>query len=78
MIPERPNGDSLVVMLIHSLLQIRGHHEIPSICNLPGREQWQLNLPPVPNVGQSQTAIAAWVTPEDSQSIIQAVGGYLE
>lgn len=44
----------------------------------PGHRQWEITLPPIPDRGQSRTAIVAWVTPLQSQSIIQATGGYLD
>jgi len=44
----------------------------------PGHRQWEIALPPIPDRGQSRTAIVAWVTPLQSQSIIQATGGYLD
>lgn len=43
-----------------------------------GSNQWTLTLPAPPDAGQTQTAIAVWVTPENSMEIIQATGGYLQ
>lgn len=43
-----------------------------------GNNRWTLTLPTMPDVGQAQTAIAVWVTPENSMEILQATGGYLQ
>jgi hypothetical protein len=45
---------------------------------IDGSEQWQVELPPVPDVGQQHTALAVWVSPDNSQQVLQALGGYLE
>lgn len=45
---------------------------------LPGNQNWTLLLPEVPNKGQQQTAIAAWVSDSQTNEVLQAVGGYLE
>ncbi|PXF33059.1 hypothetical protein WH50_00560 [Pokkaliibacter plantistimulans] len=39
---------------------------------------WQLTLPPVPRLGQQQTALVMWVSPANSLKAIQATGGYLQ
>ena len=44
---------------------------------ISGPRTWALDLPDVPALGQQRVALAAWVTPKDSQTVIQAVGGYL-
>jgi len=44
----------------------------------PGKGRWETNLPPLPSAGQQQSAIAIWLSPQDSLQVIQAVGGYLE
>ena len=43
-----------------------------------GAQQWQLNLPSKPDQGQAHTALAIWVTPVNSQTVLQAVGGYID
>ncbi|MBW4933184.1 DUF1223 domain-containing protein [Marinobacter sp. F4206] len=43
-----------------------------------GANHWALELPNIPDAGQAQTAMAIWVTPEDSMKIIQATGGFLQ
>lgn len=42
-----------------------------------GEGEWNFRLPPVPDAGQHRTALAVWVSPRDSQQVLQAVGGYL-
>lgn len=46
--------------------------------SVPGNKHWSVALPEIPDVDQEKTAIAAWVTPEDSMGVIQATGGYIE
>ena len=48
------------------------------VTTLPGEGEWQLKLPAAPDKGQQRTALAIWVSPTDSQQVLQAVGGYLE
>lgn len=43
-----------------------------------GDNRWTITLPETPNAGQTQTAIAVWVTPRNSMKILQAAGGYLQ
>ncbi|QAY53687.1 DUF1223 domain-containing protein [Hahella sp. KA22] len=43
-----------------------------------GAGEWDIELPPPPQIGQEKTALAIWVSPPDSPRIIQAVGGYLQ
>ncbi|MCV2401727.1 DUF1223 domain-containing protein [Marinomonas sp. C2222] len=45
---------------------------------LPGNQNWTLLLPEAPNKGQQKTAIAAWVSDNQTNQVLQAVGGYLE
>lgn len=40
--------------------------------------QWRVVLPTIPDQQQQATALAMWVSPEDSIAIWQATGGYLE
>ena len=42
-----------------------------------GEGEWNLKLPPVTDLGQQQTALAVWVSPRNSQRVLQAMGGYL-
>lgn len=44
---------------------------------VPGNGEWQIKLPEKPDAGQQRTAMAVWVSPDDSQEILQAVGGYI-
>lgn len=39
--------------------------------------QWKIKMPVIPKAGQTQSAVAVWLSEPDSQQIIQAVGGYL-
>ena len=39
--------------------------------------QWKVSMPAIPNSGQTQSALAVWLSEPDSQRIIQATGGYL-
>lgn len=47
------------------------------VTSLPGRGEWLIELPERPEKGQQRTAMAIWVSPIDSQQVLQAVGGYL-
>lgn len=48
------------------------------LITVPGEKSWTVPLPEFPEKGQKQNAIAAWVTPYNSQTILQAVGGYID
>lgn len=39
--------------------------------------QWQVAMPAIPEVGQTHSAVAIWISEPESQRIIQATGGYL-
>lgn len=39
--------------------------------------QWKIPTPKVPDAGQTQSAVAVWLSEPGSQRIIQATGGYL-
>ncbi len=39
--------------------------------------QWKMLVPKVPNAGQTQSAVAIWLSEPGTQKIIQATGGYL-
>ncbi|OZG74992.1 DUF1223 domain-containing protein [Hahella sp. CCB-MM4] len=43
-----------------------------------GQGNWQVTLPPRPEAGQEQTALAVWVSPQGSQEVLQSTGGYLK
>lgn len=43
-----------------------------------GANHWKVPLQGVPDAGQERSAIAIWVTAEDSMQILQATGGYLD
>jgi hypothetical protein len=58
--------------------KLRHDFVVLDLLAIDGSEQWQLSLPPVPDAGQHQTALAIWVSPENSQQVLQALGGYLE
>lgn len=49
-----------------------------NVRTMTGDKEWALDLPAAPDLGQQRVAIAAWVTPENSQTILQATGGYLD
>ena len=48
------------------------------LITVPGEKSWTVTLPEFPEKGQKRNAIAAWVTPNNSQTILQAVGGYVD
>ena len=48
------------------------------LITVPGEKSWTVTLPEFPEKGQKRNAIAAWVTPSNSQTILQAVGGYVD
>ena len=50
-------------------------HDKKTVAVSPSR--WEVKKPLVPNMGQTQSAIAVWLSVPDSQKIIQATGGYL-
>ena len=39
--------------------------------------QWKMPVPKIPEVGQTQSAVAIWISEPETQKIIQATGGYL-
>ena len=39
--------------------------------------QWKIKKPAIPDAGQTQSAVAVWLSEPNSQRIIQATGGYL-
>lgn len=47
------------------------------VTTVPGNGEWQIKLPQKSDAGQQRTAMAVWVSPDDSQEILQAVGGYI-
>ena len=51
---------------------------VMDVRTVAGARKWSLDLSGLPEVGQQQTAIVAWVAPAGSQAILQAVGGYLD
>lgn len=42
-----------------------------------GAGKWQVSLPEQPNLGQQNTVLTVWLTPQDSDRIIQATGSTL-
>ena len=38
---------------------------------------WSVKMPEIPDHGQRQNALVVWLSPPDSQDIVQAVAGYL-
>jgi hypothetical protein len=58
--------------------ELRHDFVVLDLLAIDGSKQWQLSLPPVPAAGQQQTALAIWVSPDNSQQVLQALGGYLE
>lgn len=55
------------------------HHDFVVLytTSLPGQGQWQLALPPVPQLGQQRTALVAWISADGRQGPLVAAGGYL-
>ncbi|WP_428242192.1 DUF1223 domain-containing protein [Gynuella sp.] len=56
---------------------LRHDFVVMSMQSVEGNRDWQLTLLPPPDIGQQQTALALWVSPPNSQQVIQAIGGYL-
>ncbi len=48
------------------------------IATVQGEQRWQLTLPAKPDKGQARTALAVWVSPANSQKVLQATGGYID
>ena len=42
-----------------------------------GKQQWNIDLKPIPDKGQQQTALVVWLSKPDSFHIIQAAGTFL-
>ncbi|WP_238384966.1 DUF1223 domain-containing protein [Hahella chejuensis] len=68
---EVKSGENRGRMLRHDFVVL-------DVQQVPGAGEWNIELPPPPQVGQEKTALAIWVSPPDSPRIIQAVGGYLQ
>ena len=46
--------------------------------SLPGNSTWSVALPDTPEKGQENTALAIWVSDNNTKEVLQAVGGYLD
>ena len=64
-------GENRGKMLAHDFVVL-------NLTTVPGNGEWQVKLPAKPDAGQQRTALAVWVSADDSQKILQAVGGYIE
>jgi hypothetical protein len=63
-------GENQGKQLLHDFVVLK-------LVSSDGPGVWELDLPELPDVGQQRSAIAIWVTPVNSQKILQAVGGFL-
>lgn len=65
------SGENHGKLLVHDFVVL-------DLVRQPGKGRWETTLPPLPTAGQQQSAIAIWLSPQDSLQVIQAVGGFLQ
>ena len=66
-------GENHGIELSHDFVVL--NHKKTKVAANPA--QWKLAVPVIPKAGQTQSAVAIWLSEPDTQRIIQATGGYL-
>jgi len=66
-------GENHDTVLNHDFVVL--NHKKQTVAANPA--QWKVTMPATPNAGQTQSAVAIWLSESGSQRIIQATGGYL-
>ena len=66
-------GENHGVHLKHDFVVL--NHQKQTVAANPA--QWKMDVPKIPNAGQTKSAVAIWISEPGTQKIIQAAGGYL-
>ena len=66
-------GENVDTTLHHDFVVLK--HEKQTVAANPS--QWRLNMPAIPQSGQTQSALVVWLSEPNTQRTIQATGGYL-
>jgi len=74
---EIKTGENRGRQLNHDFVVLNHQQQQVKIDPKSDKQQWQADLPKIPNSGQQQSAIVVWLSTTQSQDIIQATGGYL-